>query len=119
MLFERGRPGNELETKTIVDHREASGGERQALTVGTGDILAALGALEGLAGLSSEFFAEGVHLSAAERVKEVAAEDNAPPLPFGEAFPNEMFSPPVEGATHLRAEPAFGQCRGVARDVLP
>ncbi len=40
LLFEGGRPGHELEAKTVVDHGEAARGEREALPVGPGDILA-------------------------------------------------------------------------------
>src|SRR5687767_2223593 len=33
-LFEPARPGDKLEAKPVIDHGEASGGERQALAIG-------------------------------------------------------------------------------------
>ena len=44
LLFEGGRPGHELEAEAVVDHGEAAGGEREALPIGPGDILARRGA---------------------------------------------------------------------------
>ena len=38
--FQRRRPGHELEAEPVVDHGEAAGGERQALAIGAGDMLA-------------------------------------------------------------------------------
>jgi hypothetical protein len=40
LLLDLARPGHELETETVVDHGEAAGGERQALTVGAAHMLA-------------------------------------------------------------------------------
>lgn len=119
MLLHRWRPGHELETETVVDHCETSRGKRQALAIGTGDIFAFAGALEGLAGLSRQLLPEFLHLAPAERTEEIAAEDDAPALPLGEAFLDQMGRPPAEGIADFRAEPAFGQCRGVAGEVLP
>ena len=42
VFLHRGRPGHELEAKPVVDHCEAAGGERQALAICAGDVLAAL-----------------------------------------------------------------------------
>src|SRR3546814_19750115 len=38
LLFEGRRPGHELETEAVIDHREAAGGERDAPLVGASDV---------------------------------------------------------------------------------
>ena len=67
LLFERGRPGHELEAEAVVDHGEAAGGEREALAVSPGDVLAGGSLVEGLAALGSQLFAQGFNLTAPER----------------------------------------------------
>src|SRR5437868_7981203 len=39
-LFELARPGHELESEPVIDHSEASRGERQAPAIGASDVLA-------------------------------------------------------------------------------
>ena len=74
LLFERRRPRHELEAEAVVDHGEAAGSEREALTVGAGDILAGRGMIEGLTGLGCEPFAEGFDLTAPERADQAVGE---------------------------------------------
>ena len=59
LLFERGRPGDELEAEAIVQHGETAGGESEPLAICAGDILAAARAIEWSAGLSGELIANG------------------------------------------------------------
>jgi hypothetical protein len=54
LLFEGRRPGDELETQAVLDHGEAAGGEREALTVGARDVLAGCRLIERLYGLGDE-----------------------------------------------------------------
>ena len=57
MFLHRRCPRYELETETVVDHREAAGGERQALTISARDMFAAGRALERLPGLGRQLLA--------------------------------------------------------------
>ena len=92
LLFERGRPGHELKAKAVVQHGEAAGGERDTLPVGAGDILAAAGAIECLAGVGREPFADRLQLATAERVNQPAIEGDtlAVPLSLKNAVANVL-----------------------------
>jgi len=119
LLFERGRPGNELETEAVVDHGEAAGGEREALAVGTSDVFAAPRALEELAGFGCEFLAERFHFPVAQRVDQVAVEGDARAGAFGKAPFDQMLGATLHRLLHLGAEAAFGESDGRAGDILP
>src|SRR3546814_6844862 len=65
LLFEGRRPGHELETEAVIDHREAAGGERDAPLVGASDVFPRRGLIEWEAALCRESGAEGVQLASA------------------------------------------------------
>src|SRR5690606_9103127 len=104
LLFERGRPGHELEAKAVVDHGEAAGGERESLAIGTGNILAAGGVLERHAGLSRELLGEAVQFAPAQRVEQPTREDDTATLPLGVTLADQMLRAFVQSLTDLGAE---------------
>ena len=63
LLFQRRAPGHELKAEAVVDHREAPGGESDALAIDAGDVLAVGGGVMRKAGFAGELGARGVDLS--------------------------------------------------------
>ena len=118
LLFERGRPGHELEAEAVVDHGEAAGGEREALAVGTGDIFAAAGAVEGLAGLGGELFAQRLQLPAAQRSRSGCGEYDALACRSAKPCSTRWSARAVHRVAHLGAEAALRQRDRLAGDVL-
>src|SRR5581483_9526617 len=101
MLFERGRPGHELEAEAVVEHREASRGEIEAAAVGARDVRAGGGFNGGLARLGGEALAQRVELATPQRLDQVAGEADTAALPFGQAFADEMLGAAVERVADL------------------
>ncbi|KAJ8137111.1 hypothetical protein OY671_009676, partial [Metschnikowia pulcherrima] len=118
-LFDRGGPGHELEAQAVVDHGEAARTEREAPAVGAGDKFTGGGLGEGAARLSREFFAERLDLAMAQRVDQLASENDASASPLGESFADQAFGAALHRRPHLRAESSLAECCGFARDGLP
>ncbi len=78
----------------------------QALAIGAGDILAGAGLVERQAGLGGELLADGLQFPAAQRLDEVAGEDDAPSLPLGQSLADEMLGASVKCLAHLGAKAA-------------
>lgn len=77
--FQRGGPRHELEAEPVVDHREPARGEREALSVAAGDILAGRGAGQRPADFGRQLFREGVQLTLAERLDHPLCRRENPP----------------------------------------
>ena len=82
MPFERGRPGDELEAKSVADHRKTSGSERKTLAIGAGDIAAPGDMVEAPSGVGRELGAGHLQLATAQRIKQAACEDDPATPPF-------------------------------------
>ena len=119
LLFERGRPGDELEAEAVVDHGEPPGGEREALAIGAGDIFPTTDMIEWQTGFGDELLAQRTDLAISQRVEQPAGEDHAAALPLGEALADQVFSPLLERLLHLGAKAALRQRDGLAGNRLP
>src|SRR5690606_34287163 len=106
MLFERGRPGHELEAEAIIEHREASRGEIEAAAVGARDVLAGGGFDGGLARLGGEALPQRIELATPQLLDQVAAEADPAALPLGEPLADEMLGAALERGADLGAEAA-------------
>src|SRR5690606_9049792 len=84
MLFERGRPGDELEAEPVIDHGEAARGERETLAVGAGDIVALNRAVERKAGFSRQPVAQRVEFAPPQGLDQIAVEDDPAMLARGQ-----------------------------------
>src|SRR5262245_9269603 len=73
----------------------------------------------GQTGLRRDLCARRVELAAAQRVKQLAYEDDALPLPAGKTFADEKFETDLHGLAYLAAEPAVGERCRPAREKLP
>src|SRR3990167_7759943 len=104
LLFEGAGPGNEAETQAIVDHGEAAGGEREALTNDAGDLLAGRSRAVCKPGLARDLRADGIQLALAQRVEHSALEHRALAEATRQPLADEMISARVHRTPHLRAE---------------
>ena len=119
LFFERWRPGDQLEPEPVVDHGEPAKGEREALPVGASDIFAGRGSAERAAGLGGELLANCLHLTAAQRIDQVAREGHAAALPLGETLFNQMLRAGVHRLANLGAESTAAERDGLTRNGLP
>src|SRR5262245_23629437 len=66
----------------------------------------------GQTGLRRDLCAGGVELAPAQRLKQIAYEDHALPLPARKSFADQKFHARVHGLAHLAAEaPVRDRCR--------
>src|SRR5690606_29174941 len=119
MLFERGRPGDELKAESVIDHGEAARRERETLAVGAGDIVALGGAIEGKAGFLRQPAAESLEFAPAQRLDQVAAENDPAMLPRGQSLTHQMLGAFLHSLTDLGPETTCGQRSRIARQGLP
>jgi hypothetical protein len=77
-----------------------------ALTVDTRDAFALCQGMIGQTGLRRDLCAGGVELTPAQRLKQIAYEDDALPLPTRKSFADQKFRTSVHGLAHLAAEAA-------------
>src|SRR5690606_9885345 len=101
VLFERGRPGDELKAESVIDHGEAARRERETLAVGAGDIVAPGGAVERKAGFLRQPAAESLEFASAQRLNQVTVEDDPAMLPRGQSFPHQMLGAFLHGLADL------------------
>src|SRR3546814_15302145 len=92
------RPGHELKAEAIVDHGEAARCEREPLPIGAGDVFAAPSLGECPAGLRGELVRQRVKLASAQRLDELAREDDALDVPFGVPLVDQLLTAPNHGA---------------------
>src|SRR6266436_8998161 len=90
MLLKRRRPGDERKPEAVVDHGEATGGQCEALAVGAGDMIAAGSRFVGPPRLARQFGSGSIEFTAAQRVEEIALQDDALTLAAGEPFRHMM-----------------------------
>ncbi|CDX39672.1 conserved hypothetical protein [Mesorhizobium plurifarium] len=118
MAFERWRPGNELEAEAVVDHGETTGGERQALAIRAGNMVAAGGTVEDLSAVGRVLVADHLQLATAQRIEQVAGELDAIALPLCEPLIDKISGAAIQGMADVGAEARFGKFRGRAGDGL-
>src|SRR6266702_3300314 len=108
------RPGHELEAEAVVDHGEAAGGERQALTIGAAHMLAGRGLHVRQSRLGRDHCTHRVQFASTQGVQEIALHDDALTLPPGEPFACKMFGTSLHGVARLATKPAHGERHGIA-----
>lgn len=108
MPLQRRCPWDEAEPKAVVDHRETPGGERNALPVNAGDVLALLGGPTGQPSLGNEAPACCRKLALAQGVEQVAREQHPLTLPARKTLADQVFGPPIESRADLASEPGLG-----------
>src|SRR3546814_7575377 len=86
VAIERRAPGNELEAKPVVDHREAPRSERHALAIDAADMFAIRRGLMREAGSRGDGGMRRVEVALPQCVDETARHDEPLALPPGEAF---------------------------------
>jgi hypothetical protein len=113
LLFERRRPGHELEAEPIVNHGEAAGGEREALSISPGDTFAGGGSIERPAGLGGELLSQHFDFALAQRADQIAGEDEAACLPLRKTLVDEFLGVALQRLPHL------GECLRVKAASTP
>ena len=109
--FRARAPGHELEAEPVIDHGEAAGGERQALAIGAGDILAVGGRLRA-AGLGRELVAKRPQFAPAAMCR-ASSRANTTRWPCRSASPARQDDRrAVHRVAHLGAEPAAASGAG-------
>ena len=83
----RRAPGDEAEPQAIIDHRKSAGGKVQALAVDARDGLALGGRVIWQAGVRSDSCCGRLELAPAQRVEEIAREDDALTLTLARPCP--------------------------------
>ena len=79
LLLKRRRPRDELEAQAVVDHGEPAGGERQAPTIGSGNLLARGGLEIWQAGLGRQPGSNRAELAASRALRQsVRVEEQRP-----------------------------------------
>ena len=104
MPLQRRPPWHELKAKTIVDHGEAAGGQRDTLPIDAGDVLAVGGWPMNQARLGREPCRRFVQLPLPQGVEQIAREDDTLSLAPRQPFPDKMIDAPVHRFAHLSAE---------------
>src|SRR5690606_33773549 len=117
MLLDGWRPGHELEAQPVFDHGVAAGGQREALAIGAGDILAGGGLLERHVHFSGELLAECVQLALPKRAEQVAGEDDPLALAPRQSFLDQVLGAGLHRLLYLKAE-AAAEIDGIAGDEL-
>ena len=112
-------PGHELEAEAVIDHGEAAGGEREALPVGSGDILPGRGGIERLTRLRSESLAQGFDLAAPERADQILGEDDSLRPALGKPLLDELLGPALHRVTDFGAKAGLAERHRIARHGLP
>ena len=117
LLLQRRPPGHELEAQPIVDHGEAAGGQRHALAIDAGDMLALGGRAMSEPGLGRELGGGLVEFAPAQGVEEIAREDDPLALPPRQAFLDQMIDAAVHRLAHLGAETAAAERRVLGEEL--
>src|SRR5690348_12900878 len=89
-LLQRRPPGHELETESIIDHRETAGGERHPLPIDARNMLAFSRRLIGETRLGGQLCRGVFKLPSSQRGEQIAREDGTLSLSSREAFRSEM-----------------------------
>lgn len=118
LAVDRRRPGHELKSHAIVDHREAARRERQALTVGAGDVIAAGGADVSPAGLRRDLFRCARQFASPEGVDQSGVERDALAALLGQTASDQVLGPSIQRVPDFGAEPGAGERGRVTRDGL-
>src|SRR3546814_5959469 len=77
LILERRRPRHELEAEAVVDHRDATGREVEALTIDAGDMLARRSLQMRQASVGREPRRGGVEVATAQGIQETALEEDS------------------------------------------
>src|SRR3546814_17821084 len=75
LILERRRPRHELEAEAVVDHRDATGREVEALTIDAGDMLARRSLQMRQASVGREPRRGGVEVATAQGIQEIALQE--------------------------------------------
>src|SRR3546814_8309700 len=75
-MLERRRPRHDLEAEAVVDHRDATGSEVEALTIDAGDMLARRSLQMRQASVGREPRRGGVEVATAQGIQEIALQED-------------------------------------------